>query len=501
MNQYPNWRMNLYVFASLIGLVLCYFYYQNKQSGNEFNRYSQEHSEILATVVELNIQNALLARDGLERIVAGSLANSGRFIDYLDSVESFSSGELTAFAQESGFAGLKVISENGVVSGPPDLLPGATCLENTRLQHLEDQRLYLYSFRSETVSAARKCILIALPAKAIEETLSQISVQRLLEKLTDLHDIAYVRLRSLDEVKQHTPAAGVRETVLPMGDKQLVVALKNTRIGKRRSMMQLEFFLFTTFLIICGTISSWWLYRAQQQRINQTREFEQKMARQHEDAALGRAAATITHELRNPLNAIGMGLQRLQLEDFQLDKEHMGLVDSMLESVQRSNAIINRLKQYSDSYTVSGEVLSLCALIKGVLNLYRGVCEEHAIAVECRCDDSLQVTGDKVLLSQLFENLIKNGVEAQPHGGFITIQCVVSGAFCVVTVINGGFQLTGEESNMILEPYFTSKSRGTGLGLVISKKIVEAHGGTIRHQIDRQRQTIAFYVQLKRAVH
>ena len=500
MKHYPNWRINLFVFAGLVGLVVCYFYYQNKQSAAEFSRYSQEHSEILATVVELNIKNALLARDGLEAIVAGSLINSGRFIDYLDTLESFSSGELTAFAQESGFVGLKVISENRVVSGPANFLPDITCQDDGRLQHLEEVGLYLYSYYGETTGETNKCVLIALPARAIEKILAQISVQGLLAKLTDLHDIAYVLLGNPEELSQHTTIDGVTETTLPMGDKQLVVALKNTRIGKRRSMMQLEFFLFTTFLIICGTISSWWLYRAQQQRIEQTREFEQEMARQHEDAALGRAAATITHELRNPLNAIGMGLQRLQLEDFQLDKEHMGLVDSMLESVQRSNTIINRLKQYSDSSTVSGEVVSLFSLINGVLNLYRGTCEKQEIDVQCLCDEELHVIGDKVLLAQLFENLIKNGVEAQQHGGFITIQCVGKDDFCLVTINNGGFLLTEEESRLILEPYFTSKSRGTGLGLVISKKIVEAHGGALYHQVDFQQKTIAFYVRLKRAV-
>lgn len=500
MKQYPNWRINLFVFAGLIGLVICYFYYQNKQSVTEFSRYSQEHSEILATVVELNIQNALLARDGLEAIVAGSLTNSGRFIDYLDSLESFSSGELTAFALESGFVGLKVVSENRAVSGPANFLPNMTCQGHNRLQHLEESGLYLYSFYSDAADEASKCILIALPARAIEKTLEQISVQGLLAKLTDLHDIAYVLLGSSEELAQHSTAEGVTETILPMGDKQLVVALKNTRIGKRRSMMQLEFFLFTTFLIICGTVSSWWLYRAQQQRIKQTREFEQEMARQHEDAALGRAAATITHELRNPLNAIGMGLQRLQLEDSQLDKEHMELVDSMFESVQRSNTIINRLKQYSDSYTISKEAVPLCGVISDVLNLYRGPCEEQKVEVEYRCDKDLQVAGDKILLAQLFENLIKNGVEAQQQGGFIMIRAVGDREYCVVTIKNGGFQLTEEESGLIMEPYFTSKSRGTGLGLVISKKIVEAHGGILGHEVDYHQKTIEFCVRLKRVL-
>lgn len=495
MKHYADWRINLSVFVGFILIVVSYFYYQTEQASREFQKHSQEHSEILAAVVELNIRNAILAKEGLENIVSESLHNSGRFIDYLDAVEPFSSAELTAFALESGFAGLKIVSSDIVVSGPNDWLPSVECTETGSLNHLQDKQLYLYSFAGVADSSNSKCVLIGLPAEKIEQTLADISVQRLLEMFNDLHDISYVRLGKKD---QSTPqaSADVTETFLPMGEEQLVVALKKTRFGLRRSQIQREFILFISFLILCGGISSWWLYRAQQQRLRQTREFEQKMARQHEDAALGRAAATITHELRNPLNAIGMGLQRLQIENDSLDKEHKELVHSMRESVQRSNIIITRLKQYSDSFTVANDSVSISDLLADVLKLYQTQSENQRIDIQFDCDQELIVRGDNVLLGQLFENLIKNALEAQSKNGFLTIQCHFDRNNCVIKIENGGFKLSKEESQLILEPYFTSKSRGTGLGLVISKKIVQAHGGELDYQINFGTQIIQFNITL-----
>jgi len=495
MKHYADWRINLAVFAGFILIVVGYFSYQNKQAIREFQKHSQEHSEILAAVVELNIRNAILAKDGLENIVSESLANSGRFIDYLDAVESFSSAELTAFALESGFSGLKIFTSYSEVSGPNDWLPGVACSDAGTLKHLQDKQLYLYSFAGLADDSIAKCVLIGLPAEKIEQTLADISVQRLLEMFNNLHDISYVRLGPSGK-QNPKPSNDVTETFLPMGEEQLVVALKNTRFGLRRSQMQREFILFISFLILCGGVSSWWLYRAQQQRLQQTREFEQKMARQHEDAALGRAAATITHELRNPLNAIGMGLQRMQIESKSLDNEHKELLHSMRESVQRSNTIITRLKQYSDSFTVAGNSVNIHDLLAEVLKLYQTQSEKQQISIQFDGDEDLTVKGDKVLLAQLFENLIKNSIEAQSTNGFITIHCHSHKDSCDIEIVNGGFTLSEEESQLILEPYFTSKSRGTGLGLVISKKIVQAHGGEIDYRINFDKQIIQFNITL-----
>ena len=103
---------------------------------------------------------------------------------------------------------------------------------------------------------------------------------------------------------------------------------------------------------------------------------------------------------------------------------------------------------------------------------------------------------DRALLGQLLENVVKNGVEAQPSGGFLQAGIHRKGAGITITIASGGFTLAAGESGQIFEPYFTTKTQGTGLGLAISRKIVEAHGGTIQARPDLAQQSLTLIIEL-----
>ena len=85
--------------------------------------------------------------------------------------------------------------------------------------------------------------------------------------------------------------------------------------------------------------------------------------------------------------------------------------------------------------------------------------------------------GDPGLLGQVVENLLKNAIEAQPGGGAIQVEVARKDQEICLRVKNSGFSMEPEDAERILEPYFTTKADGTGLGLTISRRIVEAHGG------------------------
>ncbi len=502
MKLYPSWRTNLSFFTLLIVLVGGYFLRQTQQASHELQKHAQDHSEILAAVVEVNLRNTLLSQKSLEETVAASLENSARFIHYLDMVEPFSSAELTAFAMESGFAGVKIVQAGSseAVSGPSGWLPEWKCRESGGLERLGDEQLYLFTYLPVPESGSMlqgDCVLVGLSSRTIDATLDKISVERLLNMFENMYDIAYVRFEA-DSGVHPVSTKEVLETVIAIGDKRLIVALKTDRFGKRRQQMQREFMIFLSFLILFGALSSWLLFRIQRQRLQQTRDFDRKMARQHEDAALGRAAATLTHELRNPLNAIGMGLQRLQIEAATLDEDHSKLIRSMRSAVDRSNTIITRLKDSIHSFEITRDKIDMGVLVTQVVTLYQAQCEQQNITVSISCDKDMCLRGDRVLLEQLFENLVKNSVEAQPDGGFIDISIHLADdtTVCLVEIVNGGFLLSQDKSGLLFEPYFTSKSRGTGLGLVISNKIVRAHGGQLDWDADYNKQTVHFVVSL-----
>jgi signal transduction histidine kinase len=506
------WKTNLVICVTIVALVAGYFFYQVQKASEQFRKNSSEHSKVLAAAVELNIRNAILSNDGLELVITDFLRNSARFVFYLNSIETFSSEELSAFAKEAGLAGITIVAEDGSESmaGPEGWGNGLTCSASAGLQKHEAAHLYSLVYMTEEMGNSKNkqgCVIVGFAAEEVEQVQKNVSVENLLTHLSQLPGIVSVQLmpvssstdeRSAMQLAKLVERNGTQltETHIRLGNNELIVAQRAGHFAKRMHQMRTEFFIFVGFLLIFGAMSSWWLYHAERLRIQEARDYEQEMARQHEEAALGRAAATIAHEIRNPLNAIGMGLQRLQLETEGLAEEHYGLLVSMREAVKRSNTIVTNLQQYVRSFEVSAERVDIVAVIQNVIRLYTPVCEERGIDIVLSAEEDYTVPGDVTLLGQVFENLMKNTVEAQPAGGYCHIS--VEGAAEVFKIVlkNGGFNLSAEESSNLFEPYFTSKTQGTGLGLAISRKIIEAHGGTITARPDILKQELTVEIAL-----
>ena len=510
----PTWRSNLAVFISLAVLVIGYFFWQQYLALQQFKEQAREHSRILAAVVERNISNVLVGDKGLEDVITRFLKNSARFVRSLDETERFQESELSAFAGESGLAGVAIIHRDGqeTVSGPKGWLPEALGC-SPGLTSLPARHLSVFSLETGEggQDKGKGCVIVGLATGEIETLRQEVSVDRLLQVLSRLHGIASIRLEPAaatnDSDNRISSVLLTREnnrvvskTIFPMGAQRLVIALDADHFSERLQQMRRQFGLFVLFLIFSGTVSTWWLFRMQRLRVLQAREFERKLARQHEEAALGRAAETITHEMRNPLNAIGMGLQRFQIEAPELAADHQQLIISMREAVDRSDAIISSLRQYTHAFELSREPLVLAELIGRVITLYQSLCDERSIRVDLDLDHSLVVNGDKALLGELFENVIKNGIEAQPDGGFLQISLGGSAGRCEVTMVNAGCTLRADEARHIFEPYFTRKSKGTGLGLPISKKIVEAHAGACSSRVDYDNGLFYLFITLPLAI-
>lgn len=499
----PSWVLNLLGFGILIALVLAVFFWQLLDMDRELQRTTQARTATMAKIIEENLANAELAATTIDALTTTFLRDKARFIEYLHAIDPLQTDELTALARETGLRGISVLSASGLVSGPEQWFEQPpTCRQPADMLRFDTTRqTALLTYASTT--AGIDCITVGLDAASILELRDKTALPVLLGNLSRLPGIHYVRLdkeqpwRGQDQVRLITSAnRSTAEAQLATSRGVLVIGLDASGHVKRLHQLQRQFLLFAALLLALGLFFSWLFHRAQQHDMDRTRRFERLLAKEHEAAALGRATATIAHELRNPLNALGMGLQRFKLESPALSDEQQHLLTAMHEAVQRSGVIITELQRFTRPITPRCQMIDPSALLERMLALYRPAAEEQGIALHLSKSGNAPFNTDAELVAEVLENLLRNSIEAQPEGGFLTIESDLTPAGWQLSLCNGGYHLSIEDTKRLGEPYFTSKTRGTGLGLARCRNIVEALGGELQLHADHQQHQLRLHLYL-----
>jgi signal transduction histidine kinase len=196
-------------------------------------------------------------------------------------------------------------------------------------------------------------------------------------------------------------------------------------------------------------------------------------------AALGQMAATVAHELRNPLMAIHMGVEYLLQDVSESDPRRRGAA-LMQANMDRINHIIEDILHVARA---PKPVLTPCLLqtvIEAEISRWELLLTEKKVS--CRLDaapDLPPLLLDPDQMARVFSNLIGNSLDVLSPGGEITISLASIAHNQVVTFADNGAGIAPENLARIFEPFFTTKSRGTGLGLYIIKQILDYHHGNI----------------------
>jgi len=510
MNKHlPSWLANLFFFGLLVGFVLASFFLQLSRIDKSMQHNARERARLVAGVIEENLRNAELAAQAIEQITFTLLGDKAKFIDYLDAIEPLSQEELAALAAQSGLAGITLIRKSGLtLSGPENWLDDKPdCHDDPLRIHYNTRLQTAYMIHPSTYPEGDlSCVIVGMDASRILSLKKRTDLPAMLKTLTNLPGIDYIQLIPEPADDSATEKASVRllrkdnhataEATLYTSQGKLIVGLDAQHFIQRRATLKQQFLFFCVLLLLIGLSFSWLLYRYQKLDLERTRNFERMIAQEHEAATLGRATATIAHEVRNPLNAINMGLQRLTLESDNLTPEQEGLIRAMQEAVHRTSTIVTELQRFTRELNPKRETVALDELIHRQLTLYQPMCDQQQIEIRTDSLQPVSLQGDPELLAELIENIIKNSIEAQPDGGVIEISLESRNGTCVLTISNGGFQLSREEAERMGLPYFTTKTRGTGLGLALCRRITEAHGGKLHIKPEPDRQTLTIQVVL-----
>ncbi len=209
----------------------------------------------------------------------------------------------------------------------------------------------------------------------------------------------------------------------------------------------------------------------------------QALEEKHRLAALGAMAAGLAHEIRNPLAGIKGAAQLLQSEGLPAESKEM--LQVVLDETDRLNAVVSQFLDYARPFELTRDVDHINALVAHVLVLVRAQGLSKGVTiVDDLAGDLPALPLDRTRLAQVLLNLCQNGLQAMPSGGtlrVITRRRVnrANDPVVEIAVSDTGVGIDPADTEKLFVPFFTTKKEGTGLGLPICQRIVQAHGGEI----------------------
>jgi PAS domain S-box-containing protein len=211
--------------------------------------------------------------------------------------------------------------------------------------------------------------------------------------------------------------------------------------------------------------------------VTEQKRMEEAFLRSERLAAVGELATMVAHDLRNPLTGISGASYHLKRKlGSSMGQKSREMLDLIEKDVEYANKILSDLLEYSREIQLELSETTPRSITEQALALVK---IPSNIRVSDLTNDDPSLTVDTEKMRRAFVNLIKNAVEAMPQGGEVAIRSKESNGFLQVTFSDTGMGVTEDVMRRIWTPFFTTKAKGMGLGLSISKRIIEAHRGRI----------------------
>jgi signal transduction histidine kinase len=205
---------------------------------------------------------------------------------------------------------------------------------------------------------------------------------------------------------------------------------------------------------------------------------ERELAERERLAALGRMAATVAHEIKNPLSAI-KSIAQVMLEDENLHQQYERDLGLIVGETDRLSQSVTQLLSFARKESPAGQPLSVDELMRSVADLFRASAREQGIVLDCDCNVEAELTGRSVsAVRDALSNLLLNALQATPEGGRVELLAKSASGELLINVQDSGSGVPAELRERIWEPFFTTRQRGTGLGLAIVRKRLQEVGGS-----------------------
>jgi len=307
-------------------------------------------------------------------------------------------------------------------------------------------------------------------------------------------DRAMVRAQSLRGARENTERAFEYRILLADGTVKHVRTLRRTVLNDSGEVVE-----------VVGTTMDITERKLAEQEREKLRKLEAELAHMNRVSTMGEMAASLAHEVKQPIAAAVMNAE-VCLELLQRDQadipELTDATSAMLRSAKRAADIIDSMRSLSRRGTPKREVVAVNDVIREIDALLQNQARQNSVSVHLQLKENVPcIVGDRVQLQQVVMNLILNAIEAMNDGGgeLVVKSELTDAGDVLISVSDTGIGLSKENEGHIFEAFFTTKSQGSGMGLAISRSIVESHGGRMWATGNPGRGA-TFYFQLPRQV-
>ena len=513
-----------------------------RRNSTDLKQLMINEAERLIEVVGVTAQAGIHALDEVEYLTAQRLLENARLIERIAAFSIPSADSLTSIAQENDLYMINILDKNGnSLSRSATQKHTGKKYGNVHRPEVEsvlsgefDEEVIgfmdgrYYSGQRYGVVVRRHgggAVVVNTDSDKILEFRKAIGLGTLFREIGSLERIDYIVLQ--DTLGIVAASSGVREMtrikdepflvnaakgeyssrITRFGDESILeiafplivddidlgllrIGLSTAEIDSIRHRAFRQFVILFIFAMVSGAFvfiyvilrQNYMILNAEHGRIlREVRRMEEDTRRSERLTSMGRLAAGVAHEIRNPLNSISIIVQRLKAEFTTVNDEEVyrDYLSTVKNEISRISSIIEQFLKYARPPKLTLANVSLEKIIKEVLNVVGEKARADKITFNTEIEHGITCKCDVDQMKQALLNIVLNALEACDENGVVTIKAEKRKGAVLLQVMDTGHGIPGDIFSKIFDPYFTTKETGNGLGLSEVHRIIISHGGKV----------------------